>query len=134
MMDIYNKTNVDVRVESPKVGTAESVRLLREMEKSALENVLNTVTLSNNVFEAKFVYYQPAGIEDLIYVRTIFLLNGTKYMIEDKISRFEWEEKVKEMPYSDIKSKRIMALYETLSKVIAKELIEKDGDLKKQLL
>lgn len=120
---VHSGPNYPQTVHEHKAPTDESVRLLREMESNALENILNTVTLDNNVVKAKFVFYQKVNIDFNVNVRIMFELNNTVYKIDKVIDSIEWRKH--EEDYSYHTHRHIHVLYDTMGQLIAGALLEK---------
>ena len=113
-----------VTVTEKRAPTDDSVKLLREMEKAILDNVLGTVRVETNELKAVVVYalLQPMCMDKVLYVR--FELNGkqytSKYVVDDMEFKFTPEtafKKAYEAVRDEIMQQLIHPMAEALSKV-----------------
>ena len=75
-------------VNEYRAPTDESVRLLREMEQKARDEVFASVRLDSNEFKAMFHWYQDAlSAEKRVMIQ--FDLNGRRYQVP--VSLKSWE-------------------------------------------
>lgn len=118
-------TNISVRVDSKTIekraATDESVRLLNEFETKARENIIGKILVNDNTVNCCAVFYQ----EDLTLSFRIaikFSINQTEYMIEETMSRREWEKRVKSFYHYDFKEGDL--LREPLKQKFAEMLTE----------
>jgi hypothetical protein len=116
---MFNRTNVFLS-EQPSYGYAEikevraptddSVRLLREMEEKAREQVLKTVRLEDNVLKSVIhTYRNPLSCDVKFCVQ--LELNGRR--LEKIITTSEWETHEQQM----------VKLFDSISKLIANEIM-----------
>jgi hypothetical protein len=76
----------EVRVEEHRAPTDESIKLLNEMQDSALKNILARGFTENNVLKANWLVYQePTRLSHIFVCR--FTLNNKDYDFEFEISR-----------------------------------------------
>lgn len=129
MGDISVRQNVEVNVESPKVGTAESVELLRQLEAAAENNILHRIIVRNNAVEAIAVYYTKSGMHDYVMLALKFMVNGKEYTIKEKIDMYDWRQSEREFSYMHGRDRLANVLYGYMSKVIAKELMNQSPSL-----
>lgn len=113
-----------------RAATDESVQVLREMEKEALENVLNRVVLKNNLVEASFLYFQKAGMVDAVFIRGLFSLNGIIMKFDRRIDASDWRQGLRQFATHHAKEQLLLLFYEYLSQEIAKLLIQQTPDIK----
>lgn len=80
---------VTKEVHEHRAPTDSSVRLLREMEGAAKDNVLAAFRTRDNTFDAVWhVFY--SGISDEQKISCRFKLNGKEHQIEFAIDRFDF--------------------------------------------
>jgi len=93
--DSFHKTEITEN----RAPTDESVRLLKEMEKAALDRLLSITRLQNNTLEATWhVFQDPARDEMEALCR--FLLNGREHRIKvtlDRSMRYNPKEAAKKI-------------------------------------
>jgi len=96
-----------------RAPTDESVRLLREMENTAYENIIEAFHIKNNTFEAKaFVIPTVDFFEKKLIVR--FKLNGEECLFEKKVpSSVSFASNLDDFYYQ---------LYEWLSNMLAAKI------------
>lgn len=64
-----------VSVSEQRAPTDDSVRLLREMEEAALQSVLKTMEVKNNLFEGKVIFMRHTPLAEVKLI-ALFKLNG----------------------------------------------------------
>lgn len=130
-MGNHTKLNqsVEVNVQSPKIGSAESVKLMMEMETSAKENILNRIVLKNNLVEAQVIYFQKPMVMDKVYINARFMLNGMQLELREEIDCFEWRHKQQEFSYMHAKERLLNTFYSFFAKAIAAELIKQTPNM-----
>lgn len=80
-----------IEVTEKKAPTDESVRLLNEMQEKAVQNIIDTVHLTNNVVDGVAIAYSNShrsGIDQTEY-QIKFKLNGRDIFIKNTINRAE---------------------------------------------
>ena len=86
-----NIADINFHVTEKRAPTDESVRLLREMEKEALNKIIHNIDLSNNQFSARVLVF-----EDLLNRSTkgkvLFSLNGKKHELNVSFGVLERKE------------------------------------------
>ena len=111
-------TNVNVKITEKRVPTDDSVRLLREMEAAAREQVIEAISVGDTAFEC-VVHYQQRMMEDKDKdeLVAIFSLNGRKMearFIQDRGARLmqmRWRHEL------------VDGLIEAVAKKIATEIL-----------
>lgn len=105
-----NYTELNFNVTEKRAPTDESVRLLREMEKEALNKIVKNIDLSNNQFSARLLVF-----EDLLNLnnkgKVLFSLNGKKHELNAAFGFLGSEEDM------------IKMCYDELAKYIAREIL-----------
>lgn len=103
-------TDFNFNVTEKRAPTDESVRLLREMEKEALNKIIHNIDLSNNQFSARLLVF-----EDLLNCNTkgkvLFSLNGKKHELSVSFGVL------------DLKEDMIKTCHDELAKYIAREIL-----------
>lgn len=103
-------TNAKVNVTEKRAPTDQSVALLREMEQAAKDNIVHTLKLEKNGFEA-IVHFMISQF-DLNYVgKAIFDLNGKRMVVEESISQYQGPKAL------------VQALMKKISEKIAEEVL-----------
>lgn len=103
----YSNTTVHVK----RAPTDESVKLLREMEQAAKDNIVHTLKLEKNGFEA-VVHFCISAL-DLNYMgKAIFDLNGKRMVVEESISQYQGPKAL------------VQALMKKISEKIAEEVLQ----------
>lgn len=77
---VYNTTNhpKTIEVKEHRAPTDESVKILREMEKEILDNIISMGKIEDNVFNVKWYIYPDRNSWDDV-CRCVFTLNGKEY-------------------------------------------------------
>jgi hypothetical protein len=103
--------SVTAKVTEKKAPTDESARLLKDLEREALNNIVSRMRLEDNVFGEVVVLQQPLNMDVMI----CFKLNGKQYkvVIDERTLRL-----AKGNPYC-----YAQALFDEMSKVIAEEIL-----------
>lgn len=112
----------NVKVTEKKAPTDESVRLLREMETAAKEEIVKQITVANNIFNcAIHVLKEPYNLTDKIM--TIYDLNGIKYKNVFEVNRFKGREE------------NIQDWHKSLAEDMVSNMLKKsiDGDAAREL-
>jgi hypothetical protein len=103
-------TDINVNVTEKRAPTDESVRLLREMEKEALNKIVKNIDLSNNQFSARLLVFK-----DLLNLNTkgkvLFSLNGKRHELNVEFGFLELEVDM------------IKLCYDELAKYVAREIL-----------
>lgn len=103
-------TDFNFNVTEKRAPTDESVRLLREMEKEALNKIIHNIDLSNNQFSARLLVF-----EDLLNQTTkgkvLFSLNGKKHELNVSFGVLELKEDM------------IKMCHDELAKYVAREIL-----------
>ena len=109
-----NIADINFHVTEKRAPTDESVRLLREMEKEALNKIIKNIDLSNNQFSARVLVF-----EDLLNLnnkgKVLFSLNGKKHELNVSFGFLESEEDM------------IKKCYDELAKYVAREILMSVG-------
>lgn len=77
---VYNTTNhpKTIEVKEHRAPTDESVKILKELEKEAMDKIVAMGKVEDNVFNAKwYIYGDQYSWED--WCRCVFILNGKEY-------------------------------------------------------
>lgn len=119
MFDTYVTRNgpsrIEVTTHEHRAPTDESVRLLREMESSALEQVLlRLVSGSDNELRGTAVVYSDPSTRDEELVLS-FALNGKEYRITDRLPPL-WRQRTPKHEWAKL-------LLKAASEAIAEELL-----------
>ncbi len=94
--------------------TDESVRLLREMEKEALNKIIHNIDLSNNQFSARLLVFEdPLNFNSK--GKVLFSLNGKKHELNVSFGVLESKEDM------------IKKCYDELAKYVAREILISTG-------
>lgn len=114
MITKRNYTELNFNVTEKRAPTDESVRLLREMEKEALNKIVKNIDLSNNQFSARLLVF-----EDLLNLnskgKVLFSLNGKKHELNAAFGFLESKEDM------------IKKCYDELAKYVAREILISTG-------
>ena len=109
-----NIADINFHVTEKRAPTDESVRLLREMEKEALNKIIKNIDLSNNQFSARVLVF-----EDLLNLnnkgKVLFSLNGKKHELNVSFGFLESEEDM------------VKRCYDELAKYVAREILISTG-------
>lgn len=109
-----NIADINFHVTEKRAPTDESVRLLREMEKEALNKIIKNIDLSNNQFSARILVF-----EDLLNLnskgKVLFSLNGKKHELNVSFGVLESEEDM------------VKRCYDELAKYVAREILMSVG-------
>lgn len=104
-------SNTTVTINEKRAPTDESVKLLREMEQAAKDNIVHTLKLEKNGFEA-VVHFAISAL-DLNYMgKAIFDLNGKRMVVEESISQYQGPKAL------------VQALMKKISERIAEEVLQ----------
>lgn len=104
-------SNTTVHMNEHRAPTDQSVALLREMEQAAKDNIVHTLKLEKNGFEA--VVHFMVSSYDLNYVgKAIFDLNGKRMVVEESISQYQGPKAL------------VQALMKKISEKIAEEVLQ----------
>lgn len=83
----YTK-KVDVEITEKRAPTDESVKVLMELEKEALNKVVSQVSTDNNVLSGTMAYVvEYCSLQDKILVK--FKLNNKEYIFEFAVQPFK---------------------------------------------
>ena len=105
-----NFTDINFNVTEKRAPTDESVRLLREMEKEALNKIIKNIDLSNNQFYARLLVFEdPLNFNSK--GKVLFSLNGKTHELNVSFGFLESKEDM------------IKMCYEELAKYIAREIL-----------
>ena len=94
MFDTYqavtreNYVTKNVNVVEKRAPTDESVKLLREMETKAREQVIESVAVADTQFAGVLHTYEDY-ISDKSHVRCVFSMNGNKHVAEYSVNSFD---------------------------------------------
>ncbi len=84
----HSSVNARVDVTEKRAPTDESVRLLREMEAAAREQIVATTVVRDTVFECViYMHHDLAAYEDIY--RIVYSLNGRKLTIDVRVRRWD---------------------------------------------
>jgi hypothetical protein len=91
MFDYYNVGvgPSSMTVTEQRAPTDESVKLLREMEAAALQGILKTVDVKNNVVEGKVVFMRHSPLQDVKLI-AVFKLNGKQFTCKSTCSEIDF--------------------------------------------
>lgn len=105
-----NFTDINFNVTEKRAPTDESVRLLREMEKEALNKIVKNIDLSNNQFSARLLVFEdPLNFNSK--GKVLFSLNGKTHELNMSFGFLELEEDM------------IKRCYDELAKYLAREIL-----------
>jgi len=95
MFDTYQvravTESVTRNVHEHRAPTDESVKLLREMEAQAKAEVVKSIHLKDNTFDAKlYVVKEPLSMQRRYTIR--FKLNNEKFEVEKSFNEFDFDE------------------------------------------
>ncbi len=108
----HSSVNARVDVTEKRAPTDESVRLLREMEAAAREQIVATTVVRDTVFECViYMHHDLAAYEDMY--RIVYSLNGRKLTTDVRVRR--WDRPTEEQIVDTIR--------EALGKDIAGQLL-----------
>jgi len=115
----YEKT-----VHEHRAVTDESVKLLNEFQEKAIENVLHSFKLKDNIIEADGFFIQSNFMDYNIGVHCKFKINSKEYYVKDSINCFEFRQNLKGYFESfEYRESVIRLVYKKVSEIIAEELI-----------
>lgn len=81
-------TTVNVNITEKRAPTDESVKLLREMEQKAQEQVLKAISINNT--EVEGVLYMMRNVLSCTYTfRFLYQINGKKMTTDYEVNEFE---------------------------------------------
>ena len=92
----YTTLNANVRVTEQKAPTDESIKLLNEFQEKARENIIDSIHIKNNVFEAVALFFQNEFPQRGFKMMIKFKLNGTEYKEKFDIDDMEYYEATKQ--------------------------------------
>jgi len=119
----YEKT-----VHEHKAPTDESVKLLNEMQKAALDNIVKTFNVNDNTVNACVIYLiNKADFDGFKFVAK-FTFNGKEHKIEGEILRHELIETSK---YGS--EKVALAIYKSMCFLIAQNVLTDAPGLREAL-
>lgn len=135
MFDIYehheHSHTVHKTIEEKRAPTDESVKLLREMEKKARDEVIKSVSVAGNDFKC-VVHFMYDALSDADRFRTIYEVNGKKRSVNTECFRYLNEstsEKMVSQIITDVANDlSIQILMDPLTKVLNER--DKSGCLK----
>ena len=105
-----NYTELNFNVTEKRAPTDESVRLLREMEKEALNKIIKNIDLSNNQLYARLLVFEdPLNLNSK--GKVLFSLNGKKHELNVSFGFLESKEDM------------IKKCYDELAKYVAREIL-----------
>lgn len=107
-------TDINVNLTEKRAPTDESVRLLREMEKEALNKIIKNIDLSNNQFSARPLDFE-VSLNFNSEGKVLFSLNGKKHELNVSFGFLESEEDM------------IKVCHDELVKYIAREILISTG-------
>lgn len=102
-------SDVHVSIKEERAATDESVRLLREMEQQARNEVIKAIRLDGNEFKGVVQVSEMHMTGEIAY-RVAFELNGKRHLVEEIVDRSDTKETIAE--------KLVGALAKTLSREI----------------
>ena len=106
--------DINFNVTEKRAPTDESIRLLREMEKEALNKIIKNIDLSNNQFSARLLVFEdPLNLNSK--GKVLFSLNGKKHELN---MTFKFLESKEDM---------INMCYDELAKYVAREIMISTG-------
>ena len=109
-----NFADLNFNVTEKRAPTDESVRLLREMEKEALNRIIKNIDLSNNQFSARLLVFEdPLNFNSK--GKVLFSLNGKKHELNVEFGFLESKEDM------------IKMCYDELAKYVAREILISTG-------
>ena len=76
-----------IDIHEHKAPTDESMRMLDEFKKEAIDNIIDNIKLKDTVLDTTIVYTSENTISDSIQYYCIFELNGKKHRVEGDIFR-----------------------------------------------
>lgn len=102
----HNHTHTHTHKRAP---TDESVRLLREMEQTAKDQVIKAVALEGNGFKGvvHFRYNALSATKDFV---SIFDLNGHRYTVQSQFNDWDTMEQVVQGVVNDVARQLAIAL------------------------
>ncbi|MFZ2287596.1 MAG: hypothetical protein WAV93_11475 [Bacteroidales bacterium] len=103
-------TNSSVTVHEHRAPTDESIRLLRELEQKANENVLKSTRVDNNSFTA-VLHQMRDALSDLDKYAIIFSINGKKIQVSHDAKAW------------DKKEETVVAIRDIVAKEIANQIL-----------
>ena len=79
-----------VDITEKKAPTDESIKLLRELEQTAQDNIIKAIKVENNVFNGVVVHLnkESFGAREILYIK--FNFNGKEYIIKQEINEVEF--------------------------------------------
>jgi hypothetical protein len=107
-------------VDEERAPTDESVRLLREMEKAARDEVVKSIRLNVNGFDCVVRTFYDAPTDDTI-IRVLFSLNGQKMEAEYIHDRYGDVKKLGEGVLKAVSDRIAESALHELSKLIDKQ-------------
>ena len=105
-----NFVEINFNVTEKRAPTDESVRLLREMEKEALNKIIHNIDLSNNQFSARPLVFE-VSLNFNSEGKVLFSLNGKKHELNVSFGFLESKEDM------------IKKCYDELAKYVAREIL-----------
>lgn len=120
---VYNTTNHPrtLEVKEHRAPTDESVKILKEMEKEAMDKIVEMGKIEDNIFNVKwYIYGDQYSWED--WCRCVFTLNEKKY-------DFKFILPCKFTNTSEIIPKIKEELLKELSSVLLKDLFKNCGNI-----
>lgn len=103
-------THKTVNINEHRAPTDDSVRLLREMEQKANENILKSTKVDNNLFTA-VLHQMRDHLSDLDKYAVIFSINGKKIQVFHDAKTW------------DKKEETLIAIRDTVAKEIANQIL-----------
>lgn len=76
----------NVKVEEKRAPTDESVRLLREMEEKACNNITNAIVIEDNVVNGSVMVFDIDPFDRHYRFVASFQLNGKDFRVEESIN------------------------------------------------
>lgn len=111
-----NFAGINVNVIEKRAPTDESVRLLREMEKEALNKIIKNIDLSNNQLYARLLVFEdPLNLNSK--GKVLFSLNGKKHELNVEFGFLESKEDMIKMCYDELAKYVAREILRSVSKI-----------------
>lgn len=105
-------TTVNANIAINRAPTDESVKLLREMETKAKDEVVKSLHVGNTIFECIVQQYLD-NFNDQVVISAVFKLNGKRMRAEHRMYTREAQDK----------AKLAQGLRDEMAKIIATEVL-----------
>lgn len=109
---VHNYARVDVNEH--RAPTDKSVKLLREMEKAALEEVVKTVRVRNTEFDG-VIHKMTKSFDMTTLYRCVFKLNGKQMSVEYEADNLD---------HLDDAEARVIGIRNAIAEKIANEILK----------